>query len=321
MLPKISDILYSAKDVPDFLERLISKMQDLSGLLFYADQISIKLDEAWSLTKDPNNENAFLRKMRDKWSKDLRKELVEANIFYDSTLRRKDVFSILSKMNRTMSEGKSINSIHDLMGVEFVVLTPKEVDTPESIKQLYSTTNIILDYFSDSNKSGEKFMLCDAAPLKDVYPLEVMLDKNERPRILESLQKTNPTAYIPKHSGLLPKYLGFVKDYYRQPKIKSCYQGLQFVLKTEKGDYFEIQIKTQPAFDYKNKPGSPAYHSNYRLEQTTKKKALKNSVPQFDLSFNPHKVHHIYGFRADSSLDKSGFLAPIRWNLRKHTHF
>lgn len=320
-LPKISNILYVSKDAPDFLERLIAEMQNLSGELFYADQISLKLKEALSLIKDSDNENAFLKKMRDKWSKDLRKEFVEQNIFYKSTLRRKDIFSILQKMNRNMADGKSINSIHDLMGIEFIILTPGEADTPRSIKQLYLATNILLDYFSDSKRSGEKFMLCDASPLKNVYPLEIMLDKNERPKILEVLHKINPNAYFPKQSGLSPNYISFVKDYYRQPK-KTCYQGIQFVLKRENGDYFEIQVKTQPVFDFKSKKNSPINHYFYRAQQSKKSKTNKaTSVPQFDLTFDPSKVKHIYGFRAEPDLDSSGILEPVRWSLRQNTHF
>lgn len=320
MLPKISNILYQAKDAPDFLERLIEQMQELAGDLFYADQICLKLSEALSITKDTDNEDAFLRKMRSKWSKDLWEDFVENDIFYDSTLRRKDIFSTLSKMNRNMSDGKSINSIHDLMGTEFTILTPLECDTAQSIKQLYLATNLILDYFSDSKRSGEKFMICDASPLKDVYPLETMLDKNERPKILETFKKINPNAYFPRQSGLFPNYVGFVKDYYRQPKIETCYQGIQFVLKRENGNYFEFQVKTQPVLDFKSKKDSPANHFFYRKQQNQKNKAKKVTTPQFDLSFDPSKVKHIYGFRSEPGLDHSGILEPVRWSLRKNTH-
>lgn len=319
-LPKIADILYVSKDAYDFLVRLNSQTQKLSGDFFYADQISLKLDEAALLIKDTDNENEnpFLKKARGKWSKDLRKELVAKNIFYKSKMRRKDIFAILSKMNRCMTDGKSINSIHDLTGMEFKILTPQEFDTEESIRQMYQATNIILDYFSDSKRSGEKFMLCDASPLKDVYPLE------EMPSKLTHFKSINPNCFIPKESGLLPNYSGFVKDYYIQPKIKSCYQGVQFVFKTDKGIYCEVQLKTQPVIDFKNNPKSPAYHVHYRTTQTKdnqEKTTVKPDVPQFDLSFDPKKVTHIYGFRANPTLDNSGILKPVCWDLRKNTHF
>ncbi len=322
VLPKIADILYVSKDAYDFLVRLNSKIQKLSGDFFYADQISLKLDEAASLIKDTDNENEnpFLKKARGKWSKDLRKEFVSKKIFYTSNMRRKDVFSTLSKMNRNMADGKSINSIHDLTGIAFNILTPMEYDTKESIKQLYEATNIILDYFSDSKRSGEKFMPCDASALKNVYSLENM----QTEKVLSHFKSLNPNCFIPKESGLFPKYIGFVKDYYRQPKIASCYQGLQFVLKTEKGLYCEFQIKTQPVLDFKNDPDSPAYHVNYRATQNEKNKettGIKPDVPQFDLTFEPEKVIHIYGFRSNPKLDKSGIIRPICWDLRKNTHF
>ncbi len=318
ILPKIANVLYVSKDAPDFLERLIMETQDLAGDLFYADQICLKLTEALSVTKDSEKEDAFLRKMRGKWSKDIWKLLVEAGIFYESTLRRKAIISILQKMNRCMRDGKSINSIHDLMGVEFIILTPGESDNSQTIKQLYLASNIILDYFSDSKKNGEKLMLCDASPLKDVYPLETMLDKDKRSKILEEFAQINPNCFIPKQSGLSPEYLGFVKDYYRQPKIESCYQGIQFVLKTEKGDYFEIQIKTQPAFDFKNMIDSPANHKIYRRHQSQKKRP--KTTLEFDLTFDPKKICHINGFRTEPKRDRSGILSPICWDLRKNTH-
>lgn len=319
MLPKISNILYVSNDTGDFLERLTLETQELSGKLFYADQISLKLAEATALVKEPDNENAFLRKAQ-KWGKDIRLELVEQHIFFKSVLRRKDAHSLLSKMNRTMLEGKSINSIHDLMGIEYVTLTTTENDTCESIRQLYLTTNIILDYFSDSSRSGERFMICDASPLKNVYSLEQMV--NERSEILSYFKEMNPHVYIPKKSGLSPKYVEFVKDYYRQPKIDSCYQGLQFVVKTEKGGYFEIQVKTQPVFDYKNMESSPANHIVYRSKQQKKKtNCLAKEIPLFDLNFDPKKVKNIPGFRGDPNRDQSGILSPIRWDLRKNTHY
>ena len=310
ILPKIADILYVSKDAYDFLVRLNSQMQELSGDFFYADQISLKLDEAQLLIKDTDNENEnpFLKKARGKWSKDLRKDLVTKKICYKSIMRRKDTFAILSKMNRNMADGKSINSIHDLTGIEYTILTPQEFDTEESIHQMYETTNTILDYFSDSKRSGEKFMLCDASPLKDVYPLEKMQCK----KILTHFKSLNPNCYIPKESELLPKYVGFVKDYYRQPKIRSCYQGVQFVL------------KTQPVVEFKNNPNSPAYHIHYRATQTKEnqeKTADKPDVPQFDLAFDPKKVTQIYGFRSNPQLDNSGILKPVCWDLRKNTHF
>lgn len=309
-LPKLADALYIGESDCEVLDILSTEIKELSGV-FYADQIYLKLQEALLLRTD----NAFKKKSL-KWSRDLQAEFETAGISVDVFFRLKALISLLLKMNRIMADGKSINSLHDLMGLEFVILTPSEKDDPETIRQLYTVTNIILNYFSDSKRSGEEFMLCDASELKDVYPLDELLDEAKRPEILVELEKLNPNCYIPLESGLLPKYRGFVKDYYRQPKFTG-YQGLQLVIKTKKGIYFEIQIKTQPAYDYKNDPASPAYHGNYRNEQTNQndKKVEGNpDVPQFDLSFEPKKVS-ILGFRSNPNVDRSGIIAPKKWSI------
>lgn len=318
-LPKIATALYQGKDAPEVLSILDMEMQKLPGEFLYADQISLKLREALLLLKDTDNENIFLKKIRDKWSKDLRQDFIKSNILYDSTLRRKSVFSIFLKMNRIMTAGKSIDSLHDLMGMEFEIFTPNEYDTQESINQAYIATNILLDYFSNSKRSGEKFMLCNASALKNVYHLEKM----KRPEILNQFKAINPNCFIPEETGLLQKYVGFVKDYYRQPKINSAYQGLQFVIKTQAGIYLEIQVKTQPVCEFRNNPNSPAYHDNFRTMQNIQnqqKVSLTDSIPQFDMNFDPKKVTHIYGFRTNPELDKSGIMAPVSWALRKNTH-
>lgn len=319
VLPKIADAMYKGNDTLEVLKIFNEDIQKLAGDFFYADQTSLKLDEAISLIKNSESENAVLRKIRDKWSKDLRNELVAADITYESTLRRKSVFSIIHKFNRTMVGGHSMNSIHDLMGIEFVILTPTEDDTPESARQLYRAANIILSYFSNSKKSGERFMLCDASKLKDVYTLEEL--ENNREKILIDLQALNPHIYVPEKSDLLPEYKFFVKDYFLQPKKKG-YQGIQFVVKTSDGFYVEFQLKTQPVFDFKNDPSSPIFHDKYRQNQTseTQKKVKENTeIPQFDLTFDSKKVK-VYGFRNDPDRDKSGIIAPKKWDLRKNTH-
>lgn len=324
ILPKIATALYQGKDAPEVLSILDMEIQKLPGEFLYADQISLKLREALLLLKDTDNENIFLKKIRDKWSKDLRQDFIKSNILYDSTLRRKSVFSIFLKMNRIMTDGKSIDSLHDLMGMEFEIFTPHEYDTQESIDEAYTAANILLNYFSNSKRSGEKFMLCNASELKNVYPLEKMLNKAERPQILKHFRAINPNCFIPEKTGLLQKYIGFVKDYYRQPKINSAYQGLQFVIKTQSGIYLEIQIKTQPVCEFRNDPKSPAYHDNFRamqnLQNQQKVCTTTGSIPQFDMNFDPKKVTHIYGFRTNPELDKSGIMAPVCWALRKNTH-
>ena len=321
ILPKLANSLYISKDAPEVLTNFDAENQELAGDFFYADQISLKLQEAISLIKDSDLENSLLRKIRDKWSKDIQDDFINAGILYESKLRRKSVFSILQKFNRIMAGGYSINSMHDLMGMEFVIFTPTKFDTPESSKQLYEAANIILRYFSNSKRAGERFMICDASPLKDVYSLEDLKNKAKRIEITAYLQSLNPYIYIPKKTGLSPEYVKFVKDYFLQPKLKG-YQGLQFVIKTADGFYIEIQIKTQPIYSYKNNPKSPIFHKNYRKSQTQKsyKQAKKCTVPQFDLRYNPEKVN-IYGFRDNPDEDTSGIISPTFWTLRKNTHF
>lgn len=321
ILPKISDALYAGRDVPDIIERFKEPIEELSGDWIYADQISLKLQEALVLIQNTDNDQPFVKKMREKWSKDLRERFInlENPIEFDMRLRRKSLMSMLMKMNRIMASGKSIDSLRDLMGVEIIIYTKGPVDTAESISQCYVAANETLKYFSSSKFHGgsEKFLLCDATELKDACP-EDMSHKDK----MELVSKVNPDIYIPKKSELNPQLRGFVKDYIIQPKTKTAYQGLQFVISAA-GYHFEIQIKSQVMRDYLDDSKSPGNHNVFRMEQTeTTQKRVKNNpvISQLDLSFDPDKVYHVSGFRPKYERDLSGIIAPVIWSLRKSTH-
>ena len=321
ILPKIANSLYVGRDVPDIIEHFKAEIDQLSGDWLYADQISLKLQEALVLIKSIDNDQPFVKKMREKWSKDLRKIFINlpTPIEFDMRLRRKSLFATLQKINRIIASGKSIDSLRDLMGVEIIIYTKGPVDTAESISQCYIAANETLKYFSSSKFHGgsEKFLLCDAAELKDACN-----EGNSRKEKMELLSKVNPDIYIPEKTELKPELCGFVKDYIIRPKTKTAYQGLQFVIAAA-GYHFEVQIKSQVMRDYLDDSKSPGNHNIFRMDQTeATKNRLKNdpSITQLDLSFDPKKVYHVSGFRPQYDRDLSGIIAPVVSSLSQSTH-
>lgn len=318
-IPTLKNSAYKGGSVPEILRIF---MEDFSKLAktdddvnFYLDPICMKIEEYLLLIDETDdNINPCVLKMTSH-AQNL-KSTFKQNGFnhFDLKMRRKSLTSLFNKINKVMRDGKSIDSINDLIGIEITLHTKTDYDTEETIDELYKISNLTLEYFSNSNAhKGNKTSLCDASPLKEAISSEHMSDE------IKVLKKLNPKICIPKESKIDRRFKNFIKDYVFQPKLKRAYQGVQFVVKGENGIYFEIQIKTQPMRDYLDDEDSPGNHRNHKNGQKNRNIDDLDCI-QFDLDFEPEKMNHIYGYRPNIQFDRSGIIQAIKWDLRKSTH-
>lgn len=312
------DAAYKQSDVPAILRVFIENFSKLAEtdkeISFYLDPILMKIEEYLKLIEETdNNVNPFVSEMGIH-AQNLKSKFKENGFnHFDMKMRRKSLRSLFNKINKTMRDGKSIESINDLVGMEITLHTQRDYDSECTLKELYEITNLTLEYFSNSNEhKGSKFSLCDAGELKDT------ISTDHLPEEISALKSLNPKIYIPSENLIEKRFRNFVKDYAFQPKITTGYQGIQFVLKTENGIYFEIQLKTQPMRDYLDAENSPGNHKKHKDAQTQ----IEDDIDclQFNLDFDPEKMIHIDGYRQNASFDRSGIVQAVKWDLKKSTH-
>ena len=320
LIPIFLDSLYSESSVPeiikDFIERLSLLAEEDKVIALYYDSIVMKFEELLKLIEETDdNVNPFVEEM-EFHSQNLKTKFKSNGLcHFDQKMRRKALISLLHKINRNIRLGKSIESINDLIGMEITLHTPLDYDTSESITELRKAVELTFEYFSDSTQHrGSKFSLCDATDLKDAISSEHLPDE------IKQVQKINPKIFLPEKPIICEQFRNFGKDYVFRPKITTAYQGIQFVIKSDKGIYFEIQIKTQPMRDYLDVEDSPGNHKRHKNKQMEEKNQSNDFLLQFDVNFDPDKMHHIYGFRKNPLFDKSGVIQSIKWDLRKSTH-
>ena len=322
---KIVDTLinaaYKQSDVPAILRVFIEDFSKLSEddnqMSFYIDPISMKIEEYMKLIDETDdNVNPFVSEMGIH-AQNLKSKFKEAGFnHFDMKMRRKSLCSLFNKINKTMRDGKSIDSINDLVGMEITLHTRSDFDSEDTLKDLYNLSNLTLEYFSNSNEhKGSKFSLCDAEELKDTISTE------RTPEEVKTLKNLNSKIYLPAENMIEKRFRNFVKDYAFQPKLTTAYQGIQFVVKTENGIYFEIQLKTQPMRDYLDAEDSPGNHKNHKEKQIDSSDCEQLDCLQFNLEFDSKKMSHIDGYRPNVSFDRSGIVQAVKWDLRKSTHF
>lgn len=331
-LPRVEDSMVKSNDALEVIKNLREDINNLPGNFLYKIPLDVKLEELQNLIEyDVDNEQPFISKMRSVWAPNVRVELINNNIQFDLKIRRKSIFSTLRKMNSIISEGKAIDSIHDLIGVEIIVNTFDEVDSEDDLRECYKVMNIFLTYLMTSDEKhhpDDRFLLCQTEGVKNAVPEKLTVAEK-----LSLIEVSYPNLCIPTKSDLLPEFKNFVKDYNIQPKIKSFYQGLQtsvcYIDQNNNRFYFEIQVKTQNQrkfLDSEFLPDgtpNPAYHNNFRqMQNETVSENINNSeedFPQFDLSFSKEDIR-IKGFRKVPEDDTSGILSPKIWSICNSTH-
>lgn len=312
--------LYSKASAPeivkDFIDRLAILAEEDTDIAFYVDAISMKFEEYLKLIEETEeNINPFVAEM-EVHAQNLKNKFKANGLnHFEQKMRRKALISIIHKMNRNLRSGKSIESINDLIGMEITLHTPTEHDTQQSIDELRKAVALTFEYFANSQEhKGSKFSLCDSDGVKDAMSVE------HTEKEVKLVRKLNPHIFLPSETLVEQKFLNYGKDYVFRPKLTTAYQGVQFVVKSDKGIYFEIQLKTQPMRDYLDVEDSPGNHKNHKREQAVAGVETPQSAFQFDVDFDENKMNHIYGFRKEPKFDRSGILQAIKWDLRKSTH-
>lgn len=315
--------VYKESCVPEILRTFLKELTELSQkenlLAFYLDPLSIKIEEYLKLIDETDQDiNPVISDMGEHAQKLKTKFRKNGINHFDMKMRRKALISLFTKINKVLRAGKSVDSINDLLGLEFTIHTKSEYDSAESLDLLYKMANLTLEYFSSSNEHvGTRFSICDTSSLKDTISAEHTLQE------LEELKKLNPHIFVPEKSKINKRFANLVKDYVFQPKQETAYQGVQFVVKSESGFCFEIQIKTQPMRDFLDMDDSPGNHSKHKKKQATIfSQANEDDIetPQFDLDFDSTKMQHIYGYRKSIKYDRSGIVQAVKWDLKKSTH-
>lgn len=318
----LKDAMYTESSVPEILRKFIVDLKELSQtehiLDFYIDSIEMLIEEYLKLIDETDkDENPVVAEMRFH-AQNLKRKFRENNLnHFDVIMRRKSLISLFSKMNRVFREGRSVDSINDLLGIEFVLHTRSLFDNSQTIENMYKMSNLTLEYFFNSNEhKGYRYSPVDTSKIKNAISAEHTIDE------IETLKRIDPHIFIPDRSMINPHFINIVKDYFFQPKIDTAYRGIQYVMKSEKGFSVEAQLKTQPVRDFLDDPDSPGNHKKHKSKQAKKKISpnVKHDIIQFDVDFEPEKMRHIYGFRENPQFDRSGILQAIKWDLSRSTH-
>lgn len=167
--------------------------------------------------------------------------------------RIKAALSTERKLCKLLSEGRSVETLKDIFAFR-VILFGKN-SQQESIDELYSITNTIINFFLQ-----EGYVLCPTA-----IRSETIVDT------------TTSNVLIPEYSGIKDEFKPNIKDYVLHPKPNG-YQSIHMVFfDPSTRYYFEVQIRTLEMHiravegsanhtDYKNDNYNPLYLDSKKIK-------------------------------------------------------
>lgn len=133
--------------------------------------------------------------------------------------RRKSLISTEKKIQKLLSENKSLDLLRDLFAFRILIFGDND---KQLIQDCYA---IALKVIAHHIENG--LTLCEA----DV-PSGTGFDSASHPNVI-----------IPKKSGIPPRFQYGVKDYIKNPKTNG-YQSLHLTFRSTTGEFFEVQIRT-----------------------------------------------------------------------------
>lgn len=222
----------------------------------------------------------------------LEKEFPELTFSLDGN--KKSLKSFWEKMDMLQKSHKSIDQMNDIHRFRLIT-TNANIDTEETVNNLYLTTLITIKYFLSKG-----YILCAPTELKDTGFEQ---------------KKHSEKIYVPKKSILPETYSYRVKDYVANPKANG-YQSIHLLFEKE-GNKFEVQLRTFPMH----------IRAEYKKAAHEKFKTSTRSVNQWDLS----KIK-ISGFKyveirdpetneivLSEVIDNVGIVKPVETFVRRKT--
>lgn len=187
----------------------------------------------------------FLAQLRNNFN-DLYKMIDKGypHLHFNIIGRRKSLINVEKKINKLMSEGKSLDLLRDLYGIRIMTF---EHSNTKAITTCYSICTEIIEFFLTKG-----FTLCEADKITGTDKFDI---------------SKHSGIFVPKKSGIPEKYWYGVKDYILTPK-NNGYQSLHLVFRAPTGECFEVQIRTF-AMHIHAEHGA-AEHSDYKTQKYDK---------------------------------------------------
>lgn len=151
--------------------------------------------------------------------------------------RRKSLISTEKKIQRLLSQGKSLDLLRDLFAFRILIFGN---NSQRLIDTCYSIALKVIAYNFENNLT-----LCEADTISET----------------DFVQEMHPSVLLPEKNTIPENFEYGVKDYIRYPKSNG-YQSLHLTFRAASGEYFEVQIRT---FDmHLHAESGDANHSGYK---------------------------------------------------------
>ena len=209
-----STALYAGKSIPDILVNYEQQLRATGNIEDLAH--ATKLSEYRKMITNKR----YLYRLRSNFNAIytlIDKNFPDIRFVIDG--RRKSLISTEKKIQKLLSENKSLDLLRDLFAFRILIFGDND---KELIQDCYA---IALKVIAHHIENG--LTLCEA----DI-PSGTGFDVN-----------SNPTVFIPKRSGIPTKFQYGVKDYIKNPKANG-YQSLHLTFRSITGEFFEVQIRT-----------------------------------------------------------------------------
>lgn len=234
--PSLAEVLYSAHSIPDILMKYEKALRNTGEITHLAH--AAKLAEYRNMITDKK----FLYRIRQNFNgiySLIDKTFPVVRFCIDG--RRKSLISTEKKIQKLLSENKSLDLLRDLFAFRILIFgknSQKLIDT------CYSIAKKVIEYNIEKGLT-----LCEADLTRGTENFS---------------SEAHPTVLLPKNSGIPEKFQYGVKDYISKPK-ENGYQSLHLTFRASTGECFEIQIRT---FDmHVHAESGEANHSGYKAKK------------------------------------------------------
>ncbi len=234
--PVLTNVLYSAHSIPDILIKYENTLKSTGEIIHLAH--AAKLSEYRNMITDKK----FLYRIRKNFNGIyalIDKSFPDVRFCIDG--RRKSLISTEKKIQKLLSENKSLDLLRDLFAFRILIFgknSQKLIDT------CYSIAKKVIEYNIEKGLT-----LCEADLTRGTETFNT---------------EAHPSVLLPKSSGTPEKFRYGVKDYILNPK-ENGYQSLHITFRATTGECFEIQIRT---FDmHVHAESGEANHTGYKAKK------------------------------------------------------
>lgn len=234
--PVLTNVLYSAHSIPDILMKYEKALKNTGEIIHLAH--AAKLSEYRNMITNKK----FLYRIRKNFNgiySLIDKNFPDVRFCIDG--RRKSLISTEKKIQKLLSENKSLDLLRDLFAFRILIFgknSQKLIDT------CYSIAKKVIEYNIEKGLT-----LCEADLTRGTETFNA---------------EAHPTVLLPKCSGIPEKFRYGVKDYISNPK-ENGYQSLHITFRATTGECFEIQIRT---FDmHVHAESGEANHTGYKAKK------------------------------------------------------